>query len=225
MNSSTPPRIATWMMQHLSPSDCDEAPAGDLLEEYRAGRSAGWYWLQVIAAIAVSWRRSIWRRRAPLFFAAMWSFLSPAWLLMRLRYYERSRFIGGIWELPWPWSTICHLLLSLAVDMLFIWIGALVYVTLCRVAFGRLGPLHFGRAILSSTLVCAIAIVCDIAIALMIVPHANGAGVDWRTLTLIGVLGDFGFRPLLLDLPFFAGLAGALWHLSPRRKTSAGLAA
>ena len=47
----TPPRLATWLLQHLNGTN--EALAGDLLEEYRHGRSAAWYWRQVMSAILV----------------------------------------------------------------------------------------------------------------------------------------------------------------------------
>ena len=47
----TPPRLATWLLGHLNGTN--EALAGDLLEEYRHGRSAAWYWRQVMKAILV----------------------------------------------------------------------------------------------------------------------------------------------------------------------------
>ena len=63
MNHGNPPRVATWIFQHLRPAGCDEALAGDLLEEFRSGRSRGWYWLQIIAALAIEWSQSAWQRR------------------------------------------------------------------------------------------------------------------------------------------------------------------
>lgn len=45
------PRIATWLLKHLVARN--DALAGDLLEEYRAGRSATWYWKQVVIAMCV----------------------------------------------------------------------------------------------------------------------------------------------------------------------------
>jgi hypothetical protein len=51
MRFSQPPVAATWLLKHLA---CEnEALAGDLMEEYRKGRSTAWYWRQVLIAIAV----------------------------------------------------------------------------------------------------------------------------------------------------------------------------
>ena len=49
MKHRNPPRIATWMLHRLS--GCDQALIGDMIEEYRRGRSRLWYWRQ--ASIAV----------------------------------------------------------------------------------------------------------------------------------------------------------------------------
>ncbi len=55
------PRAATWLLQHLA---CDnDALAGDLLEEFREGRTAHWYWRQVMAAILTDLPGQIWAHR------------------------------------------------------------------------------------------------------------------------------------------------------------------
>jgi len=225
MNPGNPPRIATWMMQHLSPARCDEALAGDLFEEYRAGRSVGWYWLQVVAALAVAWSRSVWQRRAPLLFAAIWSFISPAWMLLYLRHFGNGRLDDVMWRIPFPWSTVCAFVLGAARDVLFVWLGVLVYVVLCRIAFGNLHLRRFARAFLSSFLAYAIAGSCVIAIALTVGPHSNGPAVDWRTLTLIEALENLRPLTIFFDFPFFIGTAGALWSLSSEPETTASLVA
>ena len=46
MKTSNPPVVATWMLQHLTLRSESEALAGDLLEQFRMGRRAGWYWRQ-----------------------------------------------------------------------------------------------------------------------------------------------------------------------------------
>jgi preprotein translocase subunit SecY len=54
MTRLEPPSTATWLLKHLGRRN--DALGGDLLEEYRRGRSAAWYWRQALTAIVVSRR-------------------------------------------------------------------------------------------------------------------------------------------------------------------------
>jgi hypothetical protein len=56
MKSSEEPKIATWLFESFSGN---KELAGDLIEEYRGGRSAAWYWRQVLLAVAVGLRQEI----------------------------------------------------------------------------------------------------------------------------------------------------------------------
>jgi hypothetical protein len=59
MKLSKPPAIATWLLEHLGDGVKNEALTGDLLEDFCYGRSAGWYWRQVVVALFASfWKRS-----------------------------------------------------------------------------------------------------------------------------------------------------------------------
>jgi hypothetical protein len=225
MNPKNPPRIANWMMEHLRPAGCDEALAGDLLEHVRNGRSPSWYWLQVIAALVVDWSRRIWQLRAPLLFAAIWSLLSPAWILFKSRYERHHSIIPHIWLLPWPWSWICDFLSQLAVDVLFIWLGVSLYVVLCRVAFGRMQFRRPKAALLASFLVYAILWVCVVAGSIYSNAHFHGTRIDGRTLTVVGMVKDFRSLTQLVRFQYFAATAAALWFLSPGIETSAKFAA
>jgi len=51
MRSSRPPRAATWLLEKFARKN--DALTGDLTEEYLRGRSSGWYWKEVLSAIAV----------------------------------------------------------------------------------------------------------------------------------------------------------------------------
>lgn len=48
-----PPVLATWLYERLASSPTRDALAGDLVEQYAAGRSRAWFWRQVLTAIIV----------------------------------------------------------------------------------------------------------------------------------------------------------------------------
>ena len=50
-----PPAIPAWLLRRLVSND---ALVGDLTEEFRRGRSAAWYWRQVVTAIVVGRSRA-----------------------------------------------------------------------------------------------------------------------------------------------------------------------
>lgn len=52
MTRPRPPIVATWLLQRFVCQN--EALAGDLLEEYRGGRTVSWYWRQVLIAIVLA---------------------------------------------------------------------------------------------------------------------------------------------------------------------------
>jgi hypothetical protein len=130
MKPTAPPRIATWLLEHSTPGPRNEALAGDLLEEFRQGRSAAWYWRQVLAAIAIACFRETLDRRTMLLFAVLWSILAPGWDLLIENVEHNPALFGPMWTLAWPWSTFAALGLSLLIGGAFIWTGVLVYLLL-----------------------------------------------------------------------------------------------
>lgn len=52
MSLRRPPALADWLHERLGGIRQDAALAGDLLEEFRSGRSAAWYWRQTLIAVA-----------------------------------------------------------------------------------------------------------------------------------------------------------------------------
>ena len=47
-----PPALANWLLDRLGYTRRNAALAGDLLEEFRGGRSAAWYWRQTLVVVA-----------------------------------------------------------------------------------------------------------------------------------------------------------------------------
>jgi len=57
MKSAAPPKLASWLLCHQVSGYQAESLAGDLTEEYTQGRSEGWFWRQVLSAVARSYLR------------------------------------------------------------------------------------------------------------------------------------------------------------------------
>jgi len=127
MNAPSPPSLATWMLEHWIPGDCNDALAGDLLEEFRNGRTTAWYWRQVLSAIGVGWVREVVNRRAMVVFMALWSMLAPGWVLVVAALSQRFEVNARVLSLEFPWSTLCDLGLMLAANLIFVWAGILAY--------------------------------------------------------------------------------------------------
>lgn len=51
MKRRNPPALAVWLLNRLGVSARNEPLTGDLLEEFRSGRTASWYWRQTLMAI------------------------------------------------------------------------------------------------------------------------------------------------------------------------------
>ena len=56
MTLRRPPRLAAWLLKRFASGYRSDSLSGDLLEEYQTGRTPGWYWREVIAALLVSAR-------------------------------------------------------------------------------------------------------------------------------------------------------------------------
>jgi hypothetical protein len=186
------------------------------LEAFRTGRSAGWYWYQVIVAIAIAWGRNVWRYRVTLFFAAVWSVFSPAWLLLPV-HFSLDSLVGDTSQIPWPWSFICAIVFGTVIAMLFIWLGVAVYSTLHLLAFGKLFFRSVRKGFLWGLVAYALAQACKLAISLHYPQPASHAG-HWGSLTMLGVIQNLGTWSALLRFPYFIGTATTLWFLASRDK-------
>jgi len=211
------------MLEHCVPADHAEALAGDLLEDFRAGRSDGWYWRQTLSACGVSWAEGL-RVRMPLvLFAMLWCMLAPAWKVFVDGVDSApvtDRFLahfGGLWIIPafagW-----------LVLHSLFLWAGILTY----YVANTSLGKAFRNRNIKRAFI-----------LAPLVFTPAYGAMMVWGALywysffanaklatTPLGQIADLQLLANVVRLPFLIALVVALWNLVPQSaRTSQALLA
>jgi hypothetical protein len=58
MNIRKPPRLANWLLNRSGVARQNPPLTGDLLEEFRNGRSAAWYWRQTLVVILTGLARN-----------------------------------------------------------------------------------------------------------------------------------------------------------------------
>jgi hypothetical protein len=112
-NSPEPPRMATWLLEQFSPV-LENAPlAGDLIEAFKQGRSASWYWRQVFWALLLALPNLLRKKWGCLAYAVSWSgLISAAWISMLPIHGRRSAFplvlalFAKGWGFEWPWSMV-----------------------------------------------------------------------------------------------------------------------
>jgi hypothetical protein len=221
MRRLEPPSTATWLLEHLTPGERNEALAGDLLEEFRNGRSARWYWRQVVMAIVIeSFRDTLSNPRA-LAFAALWSMLAPAWLVFTDKI-EINTNVFEVFRLHFPWSMLCYLGLSLTTWLIFIWTGVLLYLVL-QVWFTKsFSNLQFERRLLLSVSVSIAASAGIFALSLFL---PQGHSIDRRTLTPLNAMTDFRMWATVTRLFSLMTLLCTLWAGTPRLKNRRRIAA
>jgi len=129
MNRGKSPRVASWLLEHLVPqSQRDQALPGDLLEELNRGRTLGWYWCQVLAAVLISWAIVVHKQKMTFLFAILWSVPFPMLLFYATSAKWFDVFLSHTIRFPWPYSALSELTLELLAASLYVWSGAALYV-------------------------------------------------------------------------------------------------
>jgi hypothetical protein len=130
MKPIAPVTLATWMLEHLTPTPCNEALSGDLLEELRSGRSAGWYCRQVVSAIAVRLFNESRDYTLPLAFSIAWSMFYPSWQFLVWRSGLPQTMVARSSSLDWPYSSLLTLACGILPPTICIWFGFFIYSSL-----------------------------------------------------------------------------------------------
>jgi len=162
---------------------------GDLVEKFREGRSHGWFWKQVLIAIAVGVLGEV-QRHWPHFSYAIAGTAVPASLWKSV---EGAPRFWHWWVLPWPWSQLvleCSpktllalaalpvLAAALVISWAFRWVS-LLWTTLLHYLLGVLDTFPWLRP----SCVGQSASFCDSKNA------ARHGAIDLFRLSLLGVAG------------------------------------
>ena len=215
MRPANPSSVATWLLEHCSPSNGDGALRGDLEEELRSGRrSAAWYWRQVIAACMTGWLEHLRGHQGLFVFAATWSMLAAPWIAVIDRIENAFNFEGRIWRMDWPFSALSIFAVWIVLNLLFIWTGILLYLALHNGWKKSFSLLKFSRAILLSLAIFLPAYV-GLFVLLNLLSYP-GPAIDRHTMTPLGELTDLRLWAIELRLPYFLTIVCALWKWPQR---------
>jgi hypothetical protein len=208
MRADSPPAIATWFLDHLC-AERDEALAGDLVEEYFDGRSAGWYWRQVMAAIAIGGAQRVRACWPAVMFAALWTVLSPGLRYVQIRLLDDdAAAMQRIWRLDGPWSTRFDTSLDILAFLSVIWLGVAVYVALDSCVNGRFSGSRFVSQLVSRlvrALMLVLPTLAAIGLIAALVSAAipeNALAVDWGSAVSIPLSLKLAHGPY--SMVFFA---------------------
>jgi len=211
MSEMNPPSLATWLLEHLTPGPRNEALVGDLMEEFRTGRPAAWYWRQTLAAMAIACSRQVLSNSAAMLFTTVWCTLVPAWLLAIAGVERHFNLAQRFGQMDWPWSIVCDWSLLFAAPLIFIWTGIALYLIphLWATRNLRLRPLM--RGILAS-----IPTLFAIWAALVLLPKGflleNTQAAAHPSLSSSTV----PHMHIVVRLPFFLAVLCTLWGAASR---------
>src|SRR5215470_16391722 len=138
--SREPPRLATWLLEQLSPVCENAALVGDLIEAFKQGRSSSWYWRQVFGAILIallSLLRKKWGRLA--YAVACGGVISVAWFLM-FPIGRRGSALPLVFALyargygvQWPWSLVYQIAFETAFQAVIVGFALGTYLGFARI--------------------------------------------------------------------------------------------
>ncbi|QNI32136.1 hypothetical protein H7849_24600 [Alloacidobacterium dinghuense] len=211
MTRYEPPPLATWILEHLAPGHQNEALAGDLLEDFRAGRSSRWYWRQVLAACLAAWLRYLGDRKMIVVFAVVWSMFAPAWTTLQERIMHGPEHM---WRMDLSFKGISTIAVWLTLNLIFLWAGVLFYF-ISHPHFTK----RFTRRQVTRAFLLAAFVFLPAYIATFIVTNLYffpGPQVDRSTMTLLGEFMDVRLWANAIRIPFLVTLLCALWQAIPR---------
>jgi hypothetical protein len=211
MRSTPPVAFATWMLEHLTFGSPNESLSGDLLEEFRSGRSAGWYWCQALSAIAVTVFSRFRAYLLPLVFSACWGVLYPAFWPSIVKGLSTQAIFERMATHDWPYSSAFQAVGEIFPAVIFVWIGFFIYLILRNPVAHYISTLQlFG----------SLSISVNVLFAATVLQHIRIVAIDGHRVSR----EDFGVHFVALGIPLALSLFSALVCVLPQIRRHGGAA-
>jgi len=214
MTPKQPPRLARWILEHLTTDEQKDTLSGDLLEEFTSGRSRGWYWRQVATAVIVSMTRTLRTNWFALAFSALCVLPLPALEIYVLRAMRLGRFFPQRWSYPWPYSTICDFALNIGWKLMYLWLG----ITLCQILFAiamrRTSLRQLVKGLCASVAVY-VAMYFGMLTCFLAFPHPYA--LDITRVNPISLVLNLALM-LVTDIPFIVAMLSGVLLVTPTRQ-------
>jgi len=187
MRPANPPAIATWILEHLVFGGKNDSLAGDLLEEFRRGRPASWYWRQVWIATARGIIKEVSNHWLMMVFAALWTVPQAAFELYVVlpAVYKITAFTAPI---EWLNSAVCYLLVWKGLEIAFPWAGMILYILLRSLVTPSHNLRRISRSLWITPLVYIAASAVEAALRLPLHNLIFGGYMIWRLPAFLSVL-------------------------------------
>lgn len=224
-NPLDPPKLATWLLEQFSPVLKNAPLAGDLVEEFKEGRSTRWYWRQVFWAIVIGLLNLFRKQCGSVAYAVVCSgFTTVVWssiFHVSTKVFVRSVVFvdGGIrlyWDrtvqastlpevyalyaksygMPWPWSLVYQIAFYTVFQTVIVAFALVAYVGLARIVKAQ----NLLGAFIAVAVVLAIG---NVAAPFLSVP----LNVDILTLVRLPQLAEC----LLITTPTIVALLIGMW--------------
>jgi hypothetical protein len=214
MSAMNPPSLATWLLEHFVPVPRNEALAGDLLEEFRSGRPASWYWRQTLAALALAWSKSITLRAPAILFSLLQTALVPAWLLVISAVENHFSLHQRFHQMDWPWPFLCEWGVLLSANLPFIWTGIALYL-ICHLIASK----TFSLPRFASGMRASFPALVTLWAALVILPanFIQRYGLD-NSVSALHSIVSIHLAAFYVRLPFFLTILFTLWMAASHQR-------
>jgi hypothetical protein len=201
----TTPALATAILERLVPAN--ESLVGDLIEEYRRGRSRAWYWRQVTAAVVLGGLRQAGARPARTMIG-----VATGWIVLLLAFFALGDKTSEALA-KWLWSWDRHTAYATGVWAPFQIVAAVVSYAgfaLSALAVARLHRRDAGSLLIAYAASLVLVLTAGGAIVDMLGRRPGGVAVPHTLFYVVSITLPYHWRSGTVLAPLLVLVVGAM---------------